>query len=132
MRPEIRPHLRLRRRACLPRGEILGVSLSMALSVGLLSVGRRVAGRLPTWLAVLGTVSAAMLAALAATAFGAPEFMPVSACGPHRGPLTQVARNSYSAAFRSHTGRWEQIPLSGDLKHSADALATLLAPYLEH
>jgi hypothetical protein len=60
-------------------GELLGVSLFMALSVGLLSIGGRVAGRLPTWLATLGTVAAAMLAALSAPAFGAPEFMPVAA-----------------------------------------------------
>lgn len=60
-------------------GELLGVSLFMALSVGLLSIGGRIAGALPTWLAVLGTVAAAMLAALAAPAFGAPEFMPVAA-----------------------------------------------------
>lgn len=60
-------------------GEILGVSLFMALSVGLLSIGGRIAGALPTWLAALGTLSAAMLGALAAPAFGAPEFMPVAA-----------------------------------------------------
>jgi hypothetical protein len=60
-------------------GELLGVSLFMALSVGLLSIGGRIAGALPLWLAVLGTVAAAMLAALAAPAFGAPEFMPVAA-----------------------------------------------------
>ncbi len=60
-------------------GEILGVSLFMALSVGLLSIGGRLTGRLPTWLATLGAIGAAMLAALAAPAFGAPEFMPVAA-----------------------------------------------------
>ncbi|RYZ11286.1 MAG: DUF4386 family protein [Comamonadaceae bacterium] len=60
-------------------GEILGVSLFMALSVGLLSIGGRIAGALPTWLAALGTLSAAMLSALAAPALGAPEFMPVAA-----------------------------------------------------
>ena len=45
--------------------------------------------------------------------------------------LTEVARNSYTAAFSSHTGRWEPLPVSGDLKHSADAVATLLAPYFD-
>lgn len=60
-------------------GEILGVSLFMALSVGLLSVGGRIAGALPTWLAAHGTLSAAMLGALGARAFGAPDFMPVAA-----------------------------------------------------
>lgn len=60
-------------------GEILGVSLFMALSVGLLSIGGRIAGALPTWLAALGTLSAAMLGALAAPAFGTPKFIPVAA-----------------------------------------------------
>lgn len=45
--------------------------------------------------------------------------------------LTEVARNSYTAAFRSHTGRWEPLPVAGDLKHAADAVTTLLAPYLD-
>jgi hypothetical protein len=45
--------------------------------------------------------------------------------------LTEVARNRYTAAFRSHTGRWEPLPVAGDLKHAADAVATLLAPYLD-
>ena len=45
--------------------------------------------------------------------------------------LTEVARNKYTAAFRSHTGRWEPLPVTGDLKHTADLVATLLAPYLD-
>ena len=45
--------------------------------------------------------------------------------------LTQLARNRYGAAFRSHTGRWEPLPIEGDLKHAADAVTTLLAPYFE-
>ena len=45
--------------------------------------------------------------------------------------LTEVARNKYTAAFRSHTGRWEPLPAAGDLKHTADLIATLLAPYLD-
>ena len=45
--------------------------------------------------------------------------------------LTELARNSYSSAFRSHTGRWEPLPIAGDLKHAADAVTTLLAPYLD-
>lgn len=46
--------------------------------------------------------------------------------------LTEVARNSYTAAFRSHTGRWEPLPIADDLKHAADAVTTLLAPYFAH
>ncbi|PNG46067.1 hypothetical protein WDL1P3_00117 (plasmid) [Variovorax sp. WDL1] len=45
--------------------------------------------------------------------------------------LTEVSRTRYTAAFRSHTGRWEPLPVSGDLAQSAAAVATLLAPYLE-
>jgi len=45
--------------------------------------------------------------------------------------LTEVARNKYTAAFRSHTGRWEPLPAAGDLKHTAGLVATLLAPYLD-
>jgi hypothetical protein len=60
-------------------GELLGVSLFMALAVGLLSIGGGLRGSLPGWLATLGALAAAMLAALAAPAFGAPEFMPVAA-----------------------------------------------------
>lgn len=45
--------------------------------------------------------------------------------------LTEVARNQYTAAFRSHSGRWEPLPAEGDLKHTADLIVTLLAPYLE-
>lgn len=46
--------------------------------------------------------------------------------------LTEVARNKYTAAFRSHTGRWEPLPApAADLKQAAEFVATLLAPYLE-
>jgi hypothetical protein len=46
--------------------------------------------------------------------------------------LTEVARNKYTAAFRSHTGRWEPLPSSPtDLRQTALFVTTLLAPYLE-
>jgi hypothetical protein len=45
--------------------------------------------------------------------------------------LTELARNRYGAAFRSHTGRWEPLPVEGDLKQAAEALTTLLAPFFE-
>jgi hypothetical protein len=45
--------------------------------------------------------------------------------------LTEVARNTFSSAFRSHTGRWEPLPGHGDLATMADLVATLLAPYFE-
>jgi len=46
--------------------------------------------------------------------------------------LTEVARNSYSAAFRSHTGRWEPLPApAANIEQAAELLTTLLAPYFE-
>jgi hypothetical protein len=60
-------------------GEVLGVSVFMALSVGLLSAAAWVRRQLPAWLCVLGLVAAAMLGALSVPAFGGPEFMPVAA-----------------------------------------------------
>ncbi len=46
--------------------------------------------------------------------------------------LTELAPNKYTAAFRSHTGRWEPLPASAaDLKQTAELVTTLLAPYLE-
>ena len=44
--------------------------------------------------------------------------------------LTEFARNSYSA-FRSHTGRWEPLPGSGDLATTAELVVSLLGPYLD-
>jgi hypothetical protein len=45
--------------------------------------------------------------------------------------LTELGRNSYSAAFRSHTGRWEPLPGTGDLASVADLVVTLLNPYFD-
>lgn len=45
--------------------------------------------------------------------------------------ITEVARNTYSSAFRSHTGRWEPLPGRGNLAETADLVVALLAPYLE-
>ena len=45
--------------------------------------------------------------------------------------LTELARNSYSAAFRSHTGRWEPLPAMGDLATVADLVVSLLGPYFD-
>jgi len=43
--------------------------------------------------------------------------------------LTEMGRNAYSSAFRSHTGRWEPLPGTGDLATTAEQVVTLLAPY---
>jgi hypothetical protein len=45
--------------------------------------------------------------------------------------LTELGRNSYSSAFRSHTGRWEPLPGTGDLATIADLVVSLLGPYFE-
>ena len=45
--------------------------------------------------------------------------------------LTELGRNSYSSAFRSHTGRWEPLPGIGDLAATAELVVTLLGPYFE-
>lgn len=60
-------------------GEVLGVSLFMAASVGLLSVAALVRGGMPRWLAGLGLVSATLLAGLALPTLRGPDLVPVAA-----------------------------------------------------
>ncbi len=45
--------------------------------------------------------------------------------------LTELERNSYSSAFRSHTGRWEPLPGTGDLTTTTNLVVSLLGPYFE-
>src|ERR1700739_1315880 len=45
--------------------------------------------------------------------------------------LTELGRNSYASAFRSHTGRWEPLPGTGDLATVADLVVSLLNPYFD-
>jgi hypothetical protein len=45
--------------------------------------------------------------------------------------LTEVGRNTYTSAFRSHTGRWEPLPGIGNLADTTDLVVSLLAPYLD-
>lgn len=46
--------------------------------------------------------------------------------------LTEVARDKYTAAFRSHTGRWQPLPTPpADLRRTAELVTNLLAPYLD-
>ena len=58
---------------------MLGVSLLMAASVGALCAGAWAQRRMPTWLAVLGLVTAAALAGMAAPALGLPLGVPTAA-----------------------------------------------------
>lgn len=59
-------------------GEVLGVSLFMALALGLLAIGALPRGGLPTWVAAFGLVAALSLGALTLPVFGAPDLMPVA------------------------------------------------------
>jgi Domain of unknown function (DUF4386) len=59
-------------------GEILGVSLFMSASLGLLTVGALLRRSMPAWLAAWGLVSAAMLGALALPALRGPLLVPVA------------------------------------------------------
>lgn len=45
--------------------------------------------------------------------------------------LTELGRNSYSSAFRSHTGRWEPLPGTSDLATTAELVVSLLSPYFQ-
>ena len=60
-------------------GELLGVSLLMALSLGLYAAASLVLRRGPTWLNALGLGTALLLAGLALPAFGGPGLVPVAA-----------------------------------------------------
>jgi hypothetical protein len=44
--------------------------------------------------------------------------------------LTQLGSTQYEAAFRSHTGRWEPLPLAGSFDEVARGLVDLLGIYL--
>ena len=45
--------------------------------------------------------------------------------------LTEIGRNSFASAFRSHTGRWEPLPDIGTLPEITSLVVDLLAPYLD-
>jgi hypothetical protein len=45
--------------------------------------------------------------------------------------LTELGRNRYGAAFRTHNGRWEPLPGIGSLEEMGDVVVTLLHPYLQ-
>jgi hypothetical protein len=59
-------------------GELLGVSLLMAASLGLLCAGAWAQRRMPAWLALPGLVTAAALAGMAAPALGLPFAVPTA------------------------------------------------------
>lgn len=43
---------------------------------------------------------------------------------------TPLGAGSYGLSFRTHTGRWEAMPVSGPLADVAAATVELLGPYL--
>lgn len=45
--------------------------------------------------------------------------------------LTELGRDTYGAAFRPMSGRWEPLPGTGPLKDMAELVTTLLGPYLQ-
>lgn len=59
-------------------GEVLGVSLFMALSLGTLCVGALALRRMPVWLAVAGLVAAVLLAGLALPSLGVAVDVPAA------------------------------------------------------
>ena len=59
-------------------GEVLGVSLLMAASVGTLSVAALLQGGMPRWLAGMGLLSAVLLAGLSVPVLRGPELVPVA------------------------------------------------------
>ena len=59
-------------------GELLGVSLLMAIALGTLSAGAWRAGGMPAWLCAGGLLVAGLLAGLALPAFGAPAVVPMA------------------------------------------------------
>ena len=60
-------------------GEVLGVALFMALSLGTLCAAALRSGGMPRWLASLGLASTVLLAGLLLPVFGGPELVPVVA-----------------------------------------------------
>jgi Domain of unknown function (DUF4386) len=60
-------------------GEVLGVSVFMAASVGTLGVGALLRGGMPKWLAGLGLLSALLLAGLALPVLRGPQWVSVAA-----------------------------------------------------
>ena len=54
--------------------------------------------------------------------------------GEHREPVARATRldsKSFGLSFRSHTGRWEPMPISGDLDEIARAMTEELGAYLD-
>jgi hypothetical protein len=44
---------------------------------------------------------------------------------------TPLGGGIYGASFRSHTGRWDPLPVGGPLEEVAEGVVDLLGPYLD-
>jgi len=44
---------------------------------------------------------------------------------------TSLAGGQYGLSFKSHTGRWEPLPVQGSIENIAEGLTGLLGPYLD-
>ena len=44
--------------------------------------------------------------------------------------LTALTSRTYGAAFRSHTGRWDPLPVEGTREEAIQTVVDLLGPYL--
>ena len=45
--------------------------------------------------------------------------------------LTQIRPNLFGAAFRTHKGRWEPLPLEGSLLEVGELVVDMLRPYFD-
>lgn len=44
--------------------------------------------------------------------------------------ITQFGPRSFGAGFRSHTGRWDPLPVEGTREDAIEAVVSMLGPYL--
>lgn len=51
--------------------------------------------------------------------------------GPPLARCTPLGGGQFGLSFRTHTGRWENMPFVGDLTHLAHDLVGALGPYLQ-
>ena len=45
--------------------------------------------------------------------------------------LTEIRPNLYNAAFRTHNGRWEPLPVEGNLLEVGEIVVDMLGPYFD-
>ena len=46
------------------------------------------------------------------------------------GRITQFGPRLFGAAYRSHTGRWDPLPVEGSREEAIEAVVSMLGPYL--